>query len=79
MFHTSSTVELDGGEWPISCCDHFLPVERARGPQFPSPPFFFEVRNHIDIVGTVYHLVMYMQSNKIHKVILMSEFIQHLC
>ena len=27
-----------------------------------------------DIVGTVYHLVIYMQSNKIHKVFLMSEF-----
>ena len=23
----------------------------------------------LDIVGTVYHLVIYMQSNKIHKVI----------
>ena len=33
----------------------------------------------LDIVGTVYHLVIYMQSNKIHKVILMSKFIQHLC
>ena len=32
-----------------------------------------------DIVGTVYHLVIYMQSNKIHKVILMNKFIQHLC
>ena len=32
-----------------------------------------------DIVGTVYHHVIYMQSNKIHKVILMSEFIQRLC
>ena len=30
--------------------------------------------NKLDIVGTVYHLVMYMQSNKIHKAILMSEF-----
>ena len=32
-----------------------------------------------DIVGTVYHLVIYMQSNKVHKAILMSKFIQHLC
>jgi hypothetical protein len=28
----------------------------------------------IDIVGTVYHLVIYMQSNKIHSVVLMSKF-----
>ena len=35
--------------------------------------------NKVDIVGTVYHLVTYMQSNKIHKVTLMSKFIQHLC
>ena len=28
----------------------------------------------LDIVGTVYHLVIYMQFNKIHKVFLMSEF-----
>ena len=28
----------------------------------------------LDTVGTVYHLVIYMQSNKIHKVILMSKF-----
>ena len=27
-----------------------------------------------DIVGTVYHLVIYMQSNKIHNVVLMSKF-----
>ena len=33
----------------------------------------------LDIAGTVYHLVIYMQSNKIHRVFLMSEFIQHLC
>ena len=32
-----------------------------------------------DTVGTVYHLVIYMQANRIHKVILMSKFIQHLC
>ena len=32
-----------------------------------------------DTVGTVYHLVICMQSNKIHKVILMSKFIQHSC
>ena len=32
-----------------------------------------------DIVRTVYHLVIYMQSNKIHNVVLMSKFIQHLC
>ena len=37
------------------------------------------ITNNLDIVRTVYHLVIYMQSNKIHKVILMSEFIQHLC
>ena len=24
--------------------------------------------NYLDIVGTVYHFVIYMQSNKIHKV-----------
>jgi hypothetical protein len=29
----------------------------------------------LDIVGTVYHLVIYMQSNKIHKVFLMIQFI----
>ena len=28
----------------------------------------------LDIVGTVYHLVIYMQSNKIHSVVFMSEF-----
>ena len=28
----------------------------------------------LDIVGTVYHLVIYMQSNKIRNVVLMSEF-----
>ena len=28
----------------------------------------------LDIVGTVYHLVIYMQSNKIHNVVLMSKF-----
>ena len=33
----------------------------------------------IDIVGTVYHLVIYMQSNKIHKVFQGVSFIQHLC
>ena len=33
----------------------------------------------LDIVWTVYHLIIYMQSNKIHNVILMSEFIHHLC
>ena len=31
-------------------------------------------RNRLDIVGTVYHLVIYMQSNKIHSVVLMSKF-----
>ena len=29
---------------------------------------------NLDTVGAVYHLVIYMQSNKIHKVILMREF-----
>ena len=33
---------------------------------------------HLDIGRTVYHLVIHTQSNKIHKVILMSKFIQHL-
>ena len=33
---------------------------------------------YFDIVGTVYHLVIYMQSNKIQNVVLMSKFIQHL-
>ena len=34
----------------------------------------------LDIVGTVYHLVIYMQSNKIHNVVLMTEFfIHHIC
>ena len=33
----------------------------------------------LNIVWTVYHLVVYMQSNKIHNVVLMSKFIQHLC
>ena len=28
----------------------------------------------VDIVGIVYHLVIYMQSNKIHKVFIMTEF-----
>ena len=32
----------------------------------------------LEIVGTVYNLVIYMQSNKIHNVVLMSKFIQHL-
>ena len=39
----------------------------------------WRVRHKVDIVGTVYHLVIYMQSNKVHKVILMSEFIYHVC
>ena len=38
--------------------------------------YFFIV---LYIVGTVFHLVIYMQSNKIHKVILMSKFIHHVC
>jgi hypothetical protein len=42
VFHTFFTVELDGGEWPISSCDHFLPVERAHGPQF----FFRSDKSH---------------------------------
>ena len=29
---------------------------------------------YVDIVGTVYHLVIYMQANKIHSVVLMSKF-----
>ena len=29
---------------------------------------------HFDTVGTVYHLVIYMQSNKIHNVVLRSKF-----
>ena len=29
---------------------------------------------NVDTVGTVYHLVIYMQSNKIHNVVLMSKF-----
>ena len=33
----------------------------------------------LDIVGTVHHLVIYMQSSKIHKVILMRQFIHHIC
>ena len=33
----------------------------------------------LDIVGTVYHLVIYMQSDKIHKVFFMIEFIHHIC
>ena len=33
----------------------------------------------LDTAGTVYHLVIYMQSNKIHNVVLTSKFIQHLC
>ena len=40
---------------------------------------FAKHRNQLDIVGTVYHLVIYMQSNKINSVILVSTFIQHLC
>ena len=28
----------------------------------------------LDTVGTVYHLVIYMQSNKIYNVVLMSKF-----
>ena len=30
--------------------------------------------NYLDIAGTVYHLVIYMQSNKMHNVVLMSKF-----
>ena len=33
--------------------------------------------SQLDIVGSVYHLVIYMQSNKTHNVVLMSKFIQH--
>ena len=29
---------------------------------------------YLDIEGSVYHLVIYMQSNKIHNVVLMGEF-----
>ena len=32
----------------------------------------------LDIVGAVYHLVIYMQSNKIYNVVLMSKFIRHI-
>ena len=35
--------------------------------------------NSLAIVGTVYHLIIYMQSNKIHIVFLMIEFIRHIC
>ena len=34
----------------------------------------YQSQSTLDTVGTVYHLVMYVQSNKIHKVFLMSEF-----
>ena len=40
---------------------------------------YMRLINWRDTVRTVYHPVIYMQSNKIHKVILMSKFIQHLC
>ena len=40
---------------------------------------FCKILLYLDIVWTVYHLVIYMQSNKIHSVVLMSKFIQHLC
>ena len=32
------------------------------------------MNSRLDIVGSVYHLVTYMQSNKIHSVVLMSKF-----
>ena len=35
---------------------------------------FCRPSTHLDIVGTVYHLVIYMQSNKIHNVVLVSKF-----
>ena len=36
---------------------------------FKLKPFHCEyIHTYIDIVGTVYHLVIYMKSNKIHKV-----------
>ena len=38
--------------------------------------YFMFKTNILDTVGTVYHLVIYMQSNKKSKVILMSKFIQ---
>ena len=46
----------------------------------PQSPYLYcdSLKKH-DIVGTVYHLVIYTQSNKIHNVVLMSKFIQHLC
>ena len=34
--------------------------------------------NRLDIVWTVYHLVIHTQSNKIHNVVLICKFIQHL-
>ena len=35
---------------------------------------FAETSFYLDIVGTVYHLAIYMQSNKIHNVVSMSKF-----
>ena len=40
---------------------------------------FEKCNKKLDIVETVYHLVIYMQSKKIDKMIVMSKFIQHLC
>ena len=46
-----------------------------RSPEWWSPIFTPKFPRHfLDIVGTVYHLVIYMQSNKIHSVVLMSKF-----
>jgi hypothetical protein len=65
VFHTFITVELDGGDWPVSSCNHFLPVKRAHGPQF----FFSEVRNHVadqnasKCLGHFYLLFIYCLSN----------------
>ena len=38
------------------------------------PQHFANEVGSFDIVGSVYHLVIYMHSNKIHNVVLMSKF-----
>ena len=64
-----------------------LTVEDGTGSETSAPNYYSTLcknpkRAHIssryalvcDTVGTVYHLVIYMQSNKIHNVVLMTKF-----
>ena len=55
---------------PPSRADYreILGASNSGSPKCPSMPVWTRLYLYLDIVWTVYHLVMYMQSNKIHKV-----------